>query len=372
MAPLDTVSTNHDVETETITISRIDSDTSQSNERKIKCVIWDLDNTLWDGVLVENDVVNLKSGVEETIRMLDNRGILQSIASKNDEQMAMAKLAEFGLSEYFIYPEIHWSSKASSVKRIALSINIHIESIAFIDDQPFELAEVGFAHPHVLCIHVDQFDGLLDMPELTPRFVTDESRFRRQLYQRDIVRNNVETQFEGCTDEFLASLNMRFTVSVASEEDLKRVEELTLRTHQLNSTGYSYSYDELDSLRRCEDHLLLVASLEDKFGSYGKIGVALIQKMDDLWVLKLMLMSCRVMSRGVGTFLLKQIMFLAKDAGVPLEAEWVETKVNRMMYMTYRFANFKEYRREGDLVILRNDLDVIGDFPGYVQVHYKN
>ena len=91
-----------------------------------------------------------------------------------------------------------------------------------------------------------------------------------------------------------------------------RAEELTVRTHQLNTTGYTYSYEELDELRHSPDHLLLIAGLDDVFGSYGKIGLSVVELGPQSWTIKLLLMSCRVISRGVGTVMLTHIMKLAK------------------------------------------------------------
>ena len=93
----------------------------------------------------------------------------------------------------------------------------------------------------------------------------------------------MEREFVGTNEEFLATLGMIFTIAPAGEEDLQRAEELTVRTNQLNSTGYTYSYEELDALRESPDHLLLVATLADRFGSYGKIGLALVEKGEPDW-----------------------------------------------------------------------------------------
>ena len=98
------------------------------------------------------------------------------------------------------------------------------------------------------------------------------------MYQSQLAREEIESEFEGTSEQFLASLGMTFTIAPARREDLQRAEELTIRTNQLNATGRTYSYDELDALRESPDHLLLVASLTDRFGSYGKIGVALVEK----------------------------------------------------------------------------------------------
>ena len=335
----------------------------------IKCVVWDLDNTLWDGTLLEGDDVRLREGVLGIIRELDARGILQSVASKNDHDAAHERLRRLGVEEYFLYPQINWNSKAESIKRIVAALNISADAVAFIDDQPFEREEVAYTLPPVHCYDVTDLAGLLDLPHMNPRFVTEDSRMRRRMYQSDIERNCVEEVFVGPKEEFLASLGMVMTVVPAAEEDLQRAEELTVRTNQLNTTGRPYSYDELDRFRRSERHQLLIAGLRDKFGSYGKIGLALVECDERAWTIRLLLMSCRVMSRGVGSVLLGLIARRAKEAGAVLRADFVANERNRMMYVTYKFAGFREVGRdEGGVALLEHDLAHVPPFPAYVKV----
>jgi FkbH-like protein len=341
------------------------------SKQSIKCVVWDLDNTVWDGILLEDETVTLRPHVVEILRVLDERGILHSIASRNDHDTAMAKLQEFGIDEYFLYPQINWNSKASSVGQIAKDINIGLDTIAFIDDQPFEREEVAFTHDKVLCIDSAQLDDLLDRPELNPRFITEDSKIRRRMYMADIARNREEAEFVGPTEEFLSTLEMIFTIATAKEEDLKRAEELTVRTHQLNTTGYTYSYEELDAFRTSPRHKLLISSLEDRHGTYGKIGLTLIEKDPDVWTVKLLLMSCRVMSKGVGMIMIHHILRMAKEAGVKLRAEFLSTDRNRQMLITYRFAGFKEVAREGDVAIMENDFSAIQPPPPYVDLRVE-
>lgn len=342
---------------------------AEKEKQSIKCVVWDLDNTVWDGVLLEGDRVTVRLGVVEILQELDRRGILNSIASRNDHDLAMQTLEACGLQAYFLYPEINWNSKSSSLEAIAKSLNISLDTFAFVDDQPFEREEVAFAHPEVLCIDAADTPQILSLPRMMPRFVTSESRLRRQMYRSDIVRAQVESSFNGSNEEFLATLNMAFTIKPAEESDLKRAEELTLRTHQLNTTGYTYSYEELDALRRSDDHLLLVASLDDKYGPYGTIGLALVECKPAIWTVKLLLMSCRVMSRGVGTILMGYILSRAKQTKARLRAHFIPNGRNRMMYVTYKFGGFKEVDQQGDLIILENNLEQLQPFPGYVRVH---
>ena len=338
-------------------------------QKAVKCVAWDLDNTLWDGVLLEDENVTLRDGVREIVETLDGRGILQSVASKNDPERATAKLREFGLNDYFLYPQISWNSKASSIRNIAAALNIGLDAVAFIDDQPFERDEVNFSLKEVLCIDAVELCGLLKRPELIPRFITEDSKLRRAMYQSDIRRDRAEGEFVGPKEEFLATLGMKFTIAAARGEDLMRAEELTVRTNQLNTTGYTYSYDELREFVDSERHLLFIAGLEDRYGSYGKIGLALVEFVGGVWVIKLLLMSCRVMSRGVGTIMLNYLLRRAKQRGARLQAEFVRTDRNRMMFVTYKLGGFKEVSRDGDLVVLEHDLTQIQPFPEYVALN---
>ena len=337
-------------------------------KKYIKCLVWDLDHTLWHGVLLEDDRVVLRDNIRSIIDTLDGRGILQSIASKNDYAAAMRKLQEFDLRQYYLYPQIGWSSKVEYIKKIAAALNIGLEAFAFIDDEPFERAEVLSALPTVLCLDAAAVDGLLDLPAMQPRFITGDSGRRRQMYRNDLARNEAQEQFVGPKEEFLASLAMKFHIFKAAVEDLQRAEELTVRTNQLNSTGYSYSFAELDRFRQSDQYLLLMAALEDRFGDYGHIGLALIERRPAIWTIRLLLMSCRVMSRGVGTIMLNHIMNLARQQRICLRAEFMPNGRNRMMDITYRLAGFKQVGRVAELLILENDLRQVHSFPAYVEV----
>jgi FkbH-like protein len=144
-----------------------------------------------------------------------------------------------------------------------------------------------------------------------------------------------------------------------------------VRTHQLNTTGYTYSYEELDAFRQSPGHLLLIASLDDRHGSYGKIGLCLVECGAEIWSVKLLLMSCRVMSKGVGTIMIHHILRLAKAAGVKLQAEFVSNDRNRMMLVTYKFAGFREVGRNGDVILFENDYSAIQPAPPYVDLRLE-
>lgn len=341
--------------------------------RKIKCVVWDLDQTMWDGVLLESDEseIKLRPGVVDIIKTLDERGILQSIASKNEFEHAYNKLKEFGIEQYFLYPQISWNDKSDSIKTIAKQLNIGIDTFAFVDDQSYELEEVKFHIPEVLGIPASEVDTLLARNEFIPDMITEDTSKRRQMYIDDMNRNKLEEDFTGTKEEFLASLNMKFTIKEAEMEDLQRVEELTKRTHQLNTTGYTYSFEELCEFANSPDYKLLVTELEDKLGNFGKIGVALIHCTEEGWTIKLLLMSCRVMSRGVGSVLINYIINWAKESKVDLFAEFLSTDRNRMMYITYKLAGFKEVDKKDNITVLKNSLDQQNGYPDYIKIEIQ-
>jgi FkbH-like protein len=339
-----------------------------SPAKTVKCVVWDLDNTLWQGVLLEDGDVPLRPGIREVIEELDRRGILQSAASRNDDEAAARELERHGLLDYFLYPQINWNAKSSSIREIAASLNLGLDAFAFVDDDAFERAEVAHEIPGLLVVDAAEATGLPQRTEFTPRFITDDSAKRRAMYRADQARGEVEREYTGPKEEFLATLDMAFTIAPAAEEDLRRAEELTVRTNQLNTTGYTYSYEELDAFRKSPDHELLVARLTDRYGPYGTIGLVLIERGTDAWKIKLLLMSCRVMSRGVGGVLITYLRQRAKAAGVRLVAEFVPNGRNRMMFVTYKFSRFREAGRDGDLVRLEADLTEVPPFPTYMKV----
>lgn len=340
--------------------------------KKIKCLIWDLDNTLWDGTVLEGDVVTLRENAVHTIKKLDSRGILNSIASRNDHTLAMGKLQEFGLNEYFLYPQINWNAKSQSIKQIAALLNIGADTLAFIDDQPYERQEVSFTMPEVMCIDAACLDKVLEMEEMSPLFITEDSKNRRLMYIADGQRQQAEDLYSGPAEEFLRSLGMAFDISPACTDDLKRAEELTVRTNQLNTTGYTYSYEELAGFIKSDRHMLLMASLTDRYGTYGKIGLVLIEIGESAWIIKLLLMSCRVMSRGVGSIVINYLRNEAQRRGVRLLAEMIQNDRNRMMYITYKFAGFNEISRDGQMILMENSLSDIPLYPDYVDLRFPD
>lgn len=337
-------------------------------EKKIKCIIWDLDNTLWNGTLLEDKTVQPFQHIVNCIRTLDERGILHSIASRNNYDDAMECLRRFNLDEYFLHPQIYWGDKSKAVGEIIKKINISADTVAFVDDQPFELDEVKMVYPDVLCIPASDALSMLKDKRFIPQYITEDSKMRRHMYRADILREESAAQFMGTREEFLCTLNMEITISFAQDNDLERLVELTERTNQLNTTGYTYSYKQLSELSSSLDYKLLVVELRDKYGTSGKIGLALIKIEPHGWMIELLIMSCRVLSRGIGTILIDFILAKAQIENVNVYAKFKRTQRNKMMYMSYAMAGFVLLEQNGDTMILSHSMDKIRSLPSYVTV----
>lgn len=270
----------------------------QAKAGKVKCVVWDLDNTLWDGVLVEDGAaaLQLKPDIVSIIESLDRRGILQSVASKNNYDQATEVLKRLHIDHFFLYPQIAWSPKGDAIQTIARELNIGTESLLFVDDSEFELQQVHCSCPGVRILNAKHYTSLLDMPECQAT-VTDEGMSRRQMYQVEQSRREVATAFKEDYKAFLKDCEIRLTITSLDSGNLQRVHELTQRTNQMNFSGNRYSRDLLDQILQTSYLDTYVLACDDRFGSYGIVGFAVIDsrepRMTDL------MFSCRIQSKRV-------------------------------------------------------------------------
>lgn len=308
----------------------------------VKCLVWDLDNTLWNGVLLEDGEVHLREEIRRVIVGLDERGILQAVVSRNDHDHAWAWVEKLGIAEYIVEPQIGWGPKSASIKAIADTLQFALNTIAFIDDTEMERAEVARHLPGVCCYRAEVAEQLLELPEFTPAIVTEDATRRRRMYQANTARSSARSEFTGADEEFLRSVELEMFIRRADEADLVRVEELTVRTSQMNATGVHYSDADLRRLLSDVDHEALVVSMTDKFGPHGAVGIVLLEKRPTVWHLKLLATSCRVVAFGAGAVLLSWLADQAASAGVDLAADFRRTDRNRMMEVAYRFAGFTD------------------------------
>lgn len=266
------------------------------NAPPVKCVVFDLDNTLWTGVLLEGEV-RLRPGIRELFAWLDERGILISIASKNAESDALAQLADEGLDQFLLYPQINWEPKSQSIRRIASLIDIGIDTLMFVDDNPFERAQVTEAVPEVETLPETALPDLSSHPRLQGG-VTPESRRRRAMYQEAAARQQVAEQF---TDyhRFLAECEIVLEIRPDRESDFERIAELVQRTNQLNFSGRKYDREAISGILRDPAQDRFVIDAKDRFGSYGTVGFCLAACAEGTVTVEDFMLSCRVQGKYV-------------------------------------------------------------------------
>jgi methoxymalonate biosynthesis protein len=225
---------------------------------------------------------------------------------------------------------------------MADQLNFAYATVAFVDDQPAERAEVAFHLPQVRCYPASSIPELLALPEYIPPAVTADARRRREMYQANMRRQASQESFTGPSEEFLRSLDLVMEISRAEADDLSRMEELTLRTSQMNATGVHYCDADLRALLDDPRHEVLSVTMSDRFGSHGAVGVVLLELGPAVWHLKLLATSCRVVSFGAGATILNWLIGEAAAAGAHLIADFRPTPRNRIMEIAYRFAGFTE------------------------------
>jgi FkbH-like protein len=276
-------------------------------EKEIKCVVWDLDNTLWDGILLEHPDVKLRPGVLEALRYFDERGILLSVASKNDHEFAWRKLTDLGIADLFLFPQINWMPKSQNIKRVAEMLDIGIDTLAFIDDNPFELEEVSKGNPDVLCIVATDMQKLSSNPRLQGS-MTAEARLRRSFYKDTIARQEEERKFGQDYLGFLSSCGISLAIDDYTPDDLDRVSELVQRTNQLNFSGRKYSRAELYDILEDQRLEKYVLKCSDKYGSYGTIGFSIVRHAPGSIRIEDFVVSCRVQGKFLEQAFLGHLM----------------------------------------------------------------
>jgi FkbH-like protein len=303
---------------------------AQSGEKseKIKCVVWDMDNTLWEGVLIEDgpDRVMLAPGIKNVLEELDRRGIVQSIASKNNHDDAVAVLKRFGLDELFLYPQISWAPKSEAIATIARQLNIGLDALLFIDDQEFERRQVEASVPGVKTLDARYYLTILGMEEFRVT-VTAESMNRRKMYRVEQERLEIQNSFKDDYKAFLKHCNILLTVTTLANENLERVHELTQRTNQMNFSGSRYDRAVLREIMQSPYLDTYVMACEDRFGSYGIVGFGIVDKREPR--LTDLMFSCRIQSKRVEhAFLRLMVVTYTSDRTRDFYANYRQTPRN--------------------------------------------
>ena len=320
--------------------------------RKAKCLVWDLDETLWSGTLAEDGIEGLR--LDETARRaiieLDRRGILHSIASKNDPALAMRALRHFRLDDYFLCPQISWGPKSEAMTAIAAALNIGLDSLVFIDDQPFERAEAADAHPRLRTLPASEIAALVDHPWFdVPE--TEEGRHRRQMYRAEQHRRAALATDRRDIVSFLRRCEIEIDVATLSAATLPRAFELVQRTNQLNTSGNRLSRSDLQRIaRRDGGSIGLLVHCRDRFGDYGIIAFAHIDA--DAATVRDFCMSCRVQNKKVENAIFEMLRrHFARAGGERLRIPCRKTSRNEPIRASLRAMGFApEHETTGGIV----------------------
>jgi FkbH-like protein len=332
---------------------------AQKPAAQVKCVVWDLDNTLWNGTLIETDDPNtlaLNPEVRSVIEELDRRGIIQSIASKNEFDPAMQVLNRLGLDDYFLYPQIHWEPKSGSIQQIAKSLNIGIDSLALVDDTAFERNQVSSVHPQVRTYDACEISNLLSRPEFDVP-VTAESRNRRAMYKAEEKRTAMMEGSHADLVEFIRKSNLRIHVFAPETEDEKlRCYELVVRTNQLNMSGVKYTPEEFTAVLARPDHHNFAFTCADDFGSYGIVGYGQYRIEGETMIFTEFAMSCRVAGKFVESALFSNLLVMNHCSSGNFTVK--KTAKNILLRNTLEHIGFKSVEDCNDWLSYRFDAEL--------------
>jgi FkbH-like protein len=331
---------------------------SKAETKKVKCIVWDLDNTLWDGVLVESGgtAPKLRPGVLDVVRALDERGILQSVASKNNHDEAWSLLEAYGLAEYMLFPQISWGPKSAGLRAIAQQLNIGLDTLALVDDQPFERGEVAANASPALALADTVIPTLLQ----DPRFAgssSAEARQRRVFYQTEMKRNEVFSGFTGDYIDFLRDSRIVLDIHPPVKEELDRLHELIQRTNQMNFSGTRYSRPQLAEVLDKPELDGFTLQVVDRFGDYGIVGFAVLSRRGPAVRMVDLAMSCRIQAKHVEHAMLLALMERYRRKGYSsFEAEYRRTERNEPASQVFADLAFERQENEGDLEVYRKVL----------------
>lgn len=290
-------------------------------EDKVKCVLVDLDNTMWHGVIHDVGVENIETRplVERfrwnVLTILHGRGLLIGVISKNDPHLETEIMKFLGPHARMLLPaacRINWLDKWQNMIEIQRQLNIGMDAIAFIDDSPFEREQMKTMLPEVRVYDENIFERLLSAPQFQPEVVTRESRNRSAYYRQDEQRQAAQASMT--RESFLSQC--RFTIGIHTMQpyEVDRVSELVQRTNQLNTSIRRYTKAQIIALGRDPDCDILTVHVSDKFGDYGLVGVCIGFRKGSVYEIDTLLFSCRIMSKGVEDYTLTHVLRSAQSS----------------------------------------------------------
>ena len=323
-----------------------------------KVFILDCDNTLWGGIVAEDGIDHIvfdpqRQLFAETLIQQQQAGMLLALCSKNVEQdvrTVFSKRSDFALKEEFIVAmKVNWQPKSENIQALAKELNLGMDSFVFIDDNPIEIESVRQQCPEVDCLLFPQD------PEAIHRFIkhtwffdervaTAEDKERTSLYKAEIQRQDLLKTSQDAFENFLQQLNLKIVIEKMNAADLPRVSQLTHRTNQFNSTTIRRTEHDLNALIDKDNTDILTVRVKDRFGDYGLVGVLIMIYETEWTSVDSVILSCRVLGRGVEQEMLKAIGSSAKAHGhETVKLLYEPTKKNKPVYQF--FANISDTTR---------------------------
>lgn len=351
-----------------------------------KVLVLDLDNTLWGGVVGEDGVAGIQLGpdapgssfleMQRVAWALGRRGVILAICSKNnlpDVQEVLQQHPWMKLRESdFASIRCSWQEKAQSLREIAGELNLGLDALVFVDDNPVERAKVRETLPEVRVVELpadpaEFASTLADLPDFDTPSLTEEDRARGQLYamrrQTEALREQ-SSSLEG----FLQQLQTTVRVTPMTTLTVARTIQLLGKTNQLNVTTRRHTEAELRALER-RGACIYAITLEDRFGDQGQVGVLILEpEGEGSWCIESLVLSCRVLGRGVEATVLAAADALARAAGAPcLRGALRFTQKNAPARSLYADAGFLlEHADEGGQVWARATSFPALEVPGWV------
>ena len=313
-----------------------------------KCIVLDLDNTLWGGIIGEDGFDGIELGhspngkafvdFQKELLSLWNQGIILAINSKNNFDDAMNVIKEHPnmilREKNFASIKINWNDKAENLKQIANEINIGLNSIVFFDDDKLNQERIKHEFPEVLTVELSSdpsyFSAILkDLNDFNVLQRTEDDVKRGEMYAQQRERKEFQKSISNL-DDFLEQLDIQVKMKKTSEFLIPRISQLTLKTNQFNLTTKRYQEEEIRNFANNDKFIVGCAQVLDKFGDNGITGVYIINKEDKVWNIDTFLLSCRIMGRGVENGILSQILIDAKNNGIEeIRANFIPTKKNK-------------------------------------------
>ncbi|MDW3650644.1 MAG: HAD-IIIC family phosphatase [Bacteroidia bacterium] len=326
-----------------------------------KCLILDLDNTLWGGVIGDDGLEGIQIGslgigkafteLQGWAKALKERGIILAICSKNTEEIAKEVFEKheemiLRLDDIAVFVA-NWSNKADNIRHIQQVLNIGFDSMVFLDDNPAERALVQKELPEVSVPDLPQdpaeylpFLRKLRLFETLSLSSLDKDRTRQ--YQEEAQRRSMQSSFSNMED-YLISLNMKGKILPFQDQHIARISQLSQRSNQFNLRTIRYTESEIKSLQENSLYLDFQVSLEDTYGTYGLISIVLLKKENsDRLFIENWLMSCRVLKRGLEKFVLNHLLEKAREIGIKkIVGEYLPTAKNKIVEHHYKELGFE-------------------------------